>query len=99
MGDKKVLKPALRLMTWCPLVIEGIKDSDVVTSYTAARAQNAAAALAKVLWRYTTRSVRQINDYEGFLRHRKHIDENPIKVGIAREPDEARSRIVPCCLG
>jgi plasmid replication initiation protein len=34
MGDKKVLKPALRLMTWYRLVIEEIKDSQAITSYT-----------------------------------------------------------------
>jgi hypothetical protein len=32
-GGKKVLKPALRLMTWCRLVIDEVKDSEVVTSY------------------------------------------------------------------
>jgi hypothetical protein len=33
-GDAKVLKPALRLMTWYRLVIEEIKDAEVITSYT-----------------------------------------------------------------
>ena len=33
-GGKNLLKPALRLMTWYRLVIEEIKDSEVITSYT-----------------------------------------------------------------
>jgi plasmid replication initiation protein len=33
-GGEKPLKPALRLMTWYRLVIQEIKDSEVITSYT-----------------------------------------------------------------
>jgi plasmid replication initiation protein len=33
-GGHKVLKPALRLMTWFRLVIEDVKDGQAVTSYT-----------------------------------------------------------------
>src|SRR5208282_896254 len=33
-GGKNLLKPALRLMTWYRLVIEEIKDSEVIASYT-----------------------------------------------------------------
>jgi plasmid replication initiation protein len=33
-GGHKVLKPALRLMTWFRLVIEEVKDGQAVTSYT-----------------------------------------------------------------
>ena len=33
-GGEKLLKPALRLMTWYRLVIQEIKDSEVITSYT-----------------------------------------------------------------
>src|SRR5271166_778337 len=33
-GGKNLLKPALRLMTWYRLVIEEIKDAEVITSYT-----------------------------------------------------------------
>lgn len=35
-GDAKVLKPALRLMSWYRLVIEEITDAAVTTSYTSA---------------------------------------------------------------
>ena len=34
MGGKNLLKPALRLMTWYRLVIEEIKDAEVIKSYT-----------------------------------------------------------------
>lgn len=34
MGGDKLIKPALRLMTWYRLVIEEIKDAVVITSYT-----------------------------------------------------------------
>jgi plasmid replication initiation protein len=33
-GGKNLLKPALRLMTWYRLVIEEIKDAEVIKSYT-----------------------------------------------------------------
>jgi plasmid replication initiation protein len=33
-GDAKALKPALRLVTWYRLVIEEIKDSEVITNHT-----------------------------------------------------------------
>jgi hypothetical protein len=33
-GGENLLKPALRLMTWYRLVIEEIKDAEVITSYT-----------------------------------------------------------------
>jgi hypothetical protein len=33
-GGAKVIKPALRLMTWYRLVIEEIKDGQAITSYT-----------------------------------------------------------------
>jgi capsid protein len=33
-GGKNLLKPALRLMTWYRLVIEEIKNAEVITSYT-----------------------------------------------------------------
>ncbi len=33
-GGKNLLKPALRLLTWYRLVIEEIKDSELITSYT-----------------------------------------------------------------